>query len=65
MMENRRVKEEWADKGNLTKEEMSIKKQQDANAKQFLIFLCSGNALDNIASQETAFGMIQRRQRTL
>ena len=57
MMEDR-VKEEWIDKEKLTEEEMALKKQ-DADAKQFLIFSCSGNALDIIASHETAFGMYQ------
>jgi gag-polypeptide of LTR copia-type/Zinc knuckle len=57
MMEDR-VKEEWADKEKLTEEEAAIMKQ-DADAKQFLILSCSGNALDIIASHETAFGMYQ------
>ena len=47
--------------------------KQDADVKQFLILSCSGNALNIIASHETAFGMYQalknrydsKRQRTL
>ena len=33
--------------------------KQDADAKQFLILSCSENALDILASHETAFGMYQ------